>query len=64
VVGSKPHDSDTHGTHCAGTLVGGDDSGQYIGLAPEARVAAALGLNSEEGGTDAQILAGIDWAVQ
>lgn len=63
VAGSRPHDSDAHGTHCAGTLVGGDTSGRCIGLAPEARVAAALVLNGKQGGSDARILAGIDWAV-
>ena len=61
---SKPHDSSEHGTHCAGTLVGGKKSGRYIGIAPEAKLAAALVLNGEEGGTDAQVLAGIDWAVE
>ncbi len=30
-VESKPHDSDQHGTHCAGTLVGGSASGRHIG---------------------------------
>ena len=64
VAGSTPHDSDEHGTHCAGTLVGGNASGRFIGVAPEATLAAALVLNGEEGGTDAQVLAGIDWAVE
>lgn len=63
VVGSTPHDSDRHGTHCAGTIVGGKASGRWIGVAPEARIAAALVLDGQRGGTDAQILAGIDWAV-
>ncbi|WP_089724024.1 S8 family peptidase [Candidatus Thiosymbion oneisti] len=63
VMGSRPHDSDTHGTHCAGTLVGGAGSGRCIGLAPEAGIAAALVLNGKKGGSDAQVLAGIDWAV-
>jgi subtilisin family serine protease len=61
---SKPRDSDEHGTHCAGTLVGGAASGRRVGVAPEARLAAALALDGEEGGTDAQILAGIQWAVE
>lgn len=64
VAGSKPHDSDEHGTHCAGTLVGGAASGRATGVAPEAKIAAALVLNGEEGGTDAQVLKGIDWAVE
>jgi subtilisin family serine protease len=56
ILKSKPHDTDEHGTHCAGTLAGGRESGRYIGMAPEAKIAAALVLNAEEGGTDAQIL--------
>jgi len=64
IDGSKPHDSDEHGTHCAGTLVGGRTSGRCIGMAPEAKLAAALVLNGEHGGTDAQVLAGIDWIVE
>src|SRR5262245_47250500 len=61
--GSKAHDSDVHGTHCAGTIVGGNASGRWIGVAPEARIAAALVLNGKHGGTHAQILAGIEWAI-
>ncbi len=62
VIGSQPHDSAEHGTHCAGTLVGGRASGRWIGVAPEAEIAAALVLKGGEG-TDAQILAGIEWAI-
>lgn len=64
VEGSTPHDTDQHGTHCAGTLVGLNSSGRFIGVAPEAKLAAALVLNGAVGGTDAQVLAGIDWAVE
>jgi len=64
VAGSKPHDTDQHGTHCAGILVGSKNSGRFIGMAPEAKLAAALVLKGEKGGTDAQVLAGIDWAVE
>ena len=31
----KPKDSGGHGTHCAGTIAGGNSSGQQIGVAPE-----------------------------
>ena len=34
VTGSKPHDSDQHGTHVAGTIVGGNASGKWNGVAP------------------------------
>jgi subtilisin family serine protease len=64
IAGSTPHDTDEHGTHCAGTLVGANASGRFIGVAPEAKLAVALVLNGEEGGTDAQVLAGIDWAAE
>ncbi len=64
VVNSKPHDSDRHGTHCCGIVAGGDASGQWIGVAPNAELAVALVLNGEDGGTDAQVLAGIDWLVE
>ncbi|MFK7767695.1 MAG: S8 family serine peptidase [Mariniblastus sp.] len=63
-VDSDPHDSDEHGTHCAGTIIGGNESGRWIGVAPEANVAAGLVLDGAKGGTDAQVLAGIDWAVE
>ncbi len=62
VSGSQPHDSDRHGTHVAGTVAGGDASGQWIGVAPEAQIAAALVLKGGSG-TDAQVLAGMNWAV-
>jgi Subtilase family len=63
VAGSKPHDSDQHGTHCAGTIVGGNASGKWIGVAPEAKLAAALVLKGGAG-SDAQILAGLQWAIE
>jgi hypothetical protein len=64
IRGARPHDSDQHGTHCAGTIVGASASGQWIGVAPDARLAVALVLNGRFGGTDAQVLAGIDWLVE
>ena len=63
LISDKPRDSHEHGTHCAGTIVGGDYSKRAIGMAPEAQLAAALVLDGENGATDAQILAGIDWAL-
>ena len=64
VKGSKAHDTDLHGTHCAGSMVGGNASGRWIGVAPDARIAAALVLDGARGGTDAQVLAGIDWVIE
>jgi subtilisin family serine protease len=64
VSGSVPHDSDRHGTHVCGTIVGGNASGRWIGVAPDARLAVSLVLDGEQGGSDAQALAGIDWALE
>ena len=61
---ANPRDSDQHGTHVAGTIAGGNASGRWIGMAPQAEIAAALVLDGENGGTDAQVLAGMDWAVE
>ncbi|MFB9361473.1 S8 family serine peptidase [Actinoplanes nipponensis] len=51
-----------HGTHCCGTLAGGNSSGQWIGVAPEARLVVGKVLD-ERGGTDAQVLAGLTWLI-
>lgn len=61
---SKPHDTDRHGTHVCGTIAGGGHSGQFVGVAPEAEIYAGLVLNGRKGGTVAQILAGLDWAIE
>jgi subtilisin family serine protease len=63
VAGSTPHDSDRHGTHVCGTIAGGNASGKWIGVSPAARLAVGLVLNGEQGGTDAQVLAGLGWAL-
>ena len=63
-VQSDPHDTDQHGTHCAGVIAGGREGGSWIGVAPDARLAVALVLDGKKGGTDAQVLAGIDWLVE
>ncbi len=63
VPGSTAYDSDRHGTHCAGTIAGGKASKRWIGVAPGAKLAVGLVLDGERGGTDAQVLAGLDWAV-
>ena len=60
---STPYDTDQHGTHCAGIIAGGNASGGWIGVAPEADLAVALVLNGGTG-TVAQILAGLEWAIE
>ncbi len=62
VKDSVPHDSGFHGTHTAGTLVGGDVSGYPIGVAPNAKLISALVLNGTQG-TLTQVVAGIQWVL-
>jgi subtilisin family serine protease len=64
--GSIAFDSARHGTHCCGTVAGGKggNGGQLdIGMAPEADILGGLVLKGGWG-TDAQILAGMQWAIQ
>lgn len=51
-----------HGTHVCGTVAGGCAGGRWIGMAPEARLLVAKVLG-KSGGTDEQILKGLEWAV-
>lgn len=55
-------DADGHGTHVCGTIVGGRASGRWIGMAPEAKLLVGK-VMSKSGGTDEQILKGMEWAV-
>jgi subtilisin family serine protease/Tol biopolymer transport system component len=61
-VPSTPHDSAFHGTHVAGTALGGDASGVRIGVAPGAELMAAQVLSGGSG-TLAQLIAGLQWAM-
>ncbi len=61
-VGSPIHDSGIHGTHTAGTIVGRNLRGINIGVAPKAKLASALVLPGG-GGTFAQIIGGMQWAI-
>ena len=63
VPNSMPHDVEGHGTHVAGTIAGGNSSGQWIGVAPEAELCCAL-VVGPGGGTDKQLLAGLSWVIE
>jgi subtilisin family serine protease len=63
VEGAEPRDSDEHGTHVSGTATGGNDSGTAIGVAPAATLLHGLVLPNG-GGTFAQIIGGMQWAVE
>jgi subtilisin family serine protease len=65
MVDSEPFDNNDHGTHVSGTVAGGQASGlpgqPHFGVAPEVELYNGKVLN--DGGTFAQVLAGMEWAV-
>ncbi|WP_417215915.1 S8 family serine peptidase [Arthrobacter sp.] len=65
VDGEGPHDGHGHGTHCIGTSCGPRTlaDGRGYGIAFEADIYAGKVLSNEGSGSDAGILAGIDWAI-
>ncbi len=69
-VDSEPNDPHPsgHGTHTSGTVAGGNESGEYIGVAPRTELYHGGVLRSCDSsgctGTRAQIIAGMEWAVE
>jgi subtilisin family serine protease len=66
VAGESPRDGHGHGTHCVGTACGprAPEGARGYGVAPDAEVFVGKVLSDEGSGTDAEILAGIAWAVR
>ncbi|MCU4973301.1 S8 family serine peptidase [Halobacteria archaeon AArc-m2/3/4] len=62
-LGSTPHDSGTHGTAVSSLLAGQNATGRYLGVAPDVDLMHGQVL-SEEGGTFAQLVAGMEWALE
>ncbi len=62
VIGSVPHDTNGHGTHCSGTALGGATGPAAIGVAPGAWLMHALILPGGSG-TFAQVIAGMEWTI-
>ena len=70
-VATDPVDPDAHGTHVSGTAVGdpadNDGTQQAIGVAPDAELLNGKVFSTFDGrtsGTTAQIVAGMEWAVE
>lgn len=62
---ATPYDDHGHGTHVAaiavGDSTGGPDAATFGGVAPGASLSAAKVLNAAGSGTEAQVMAGIQW---
>lgn len=65
VAGAQAQDGHGHGTHCIGTACGtaAPAQGRRYGVATEAQIFAGKVLDDSGAGTDASILAGIEWAI-
>lgn len=65
IPGESPQDGHGHGTHCIGTACGPKSpaTGPRYGVACEADIFSGKVLSNAGSGTDAGILAGIDWAM-
>jgi subtilisin family serine protease len=62
VAGSaSPVDDNGHGTHTAGTMVGGSAGGGPIGVAPGARLLVARAMGANGSGTGSALLAAAQW---
>lgn len=55
-----------HGTHCAGTIIGGKKTEEdlYYGIVPDADLLAGKVLSDKGFGTTSSIIDGIDWALE
>jgi subtilisin family serine protease len=59
----QPHDSGSHGTHCAGIAAGtGGASGTYSGVAPQANLAGVIALDGGSG-DEQDLLRAVDWTI-
>ena len=65
ITGEDAQDGHGHGTHTTGTACGSAEppSGRRYGVAADAQIFAGKVLGNAGSGTDAGILAGIDWAI-
>lgn len=63
VLGSMPHDTDTHGTWVASIAAGRSAGGYTVGMAPEATLAGVVVIPGGSG-TWAQVLGGLQWVAE
>ena len=54
-------DGDGHGTHVIGTIVGHDEQGQYIGVAPDAHVISVKVSDDAGNASESDLIRGLSW---
>ncbi|EMI17095.1 Peptidase S8 and S53, subtilisin, kexin, sedolisin domain protein [Rhodopirellula maiorica SM1] len=62
-VGRSAQDDHGHGTHCAGTLCGQETTTVRYGIARKAELYVAKVLDRNGRGMEANVIAGIEWAI-
>ena len=60
-VSASAQDDNGHGTHVAGTVAARHNAEGVVGVAPEATVYAVKVLDAAGSGSDASVLAGLNW---
>lgn len=56
---ANPYDDEGHGTHCTGSILGGDGTGTFaedVGVAPGAKIAVAKALDEKNAGSDTRFI--------
>ena len=61
--GASCQDGQGHGTHVAGTVAARDNSADVLGVAPAAQLYCVKVLDNSGSGSDATIMAGLDWVL-
>ena len=61
--GGSCTDDEGHGTHVSGTVAARDNTLDVIGVAPKAQLYCVKVLDSAGDGTDATVMAGLDWVL-
>ncbi|GAE95163.1 alkaline serine protease [Gracilibacillus boraciitolerans JCM 21714] len=61
---SSFEDDNGHGTHVAGIIAAQNNDFGVLGIAPEAHIYAIKSLNNEGEGRQADVIAGIEWAIE
>ncbi len=56
-----PYDDQGHGTHTAGTIAGGNNSGKYIGMAPDVKLVVAKVFSSSGGAQSSDIMEAMEY---
>jgi serine protease len=60
--GETIDDGSSHGSHCAGTVLGLDNDLGVVGVAPQATLIAGKVLSNGGSGDTAGVMAGVEWA--